>query len=261
MMTDKPKMHIASCSFGKDSIATILLALEHNEPLDRVVFAEVMFDNNRNISGESPEHIEWIRNVAVPKLEALGVKVDIVRSKDDYVKEFYKVRGSKTKNPDRVGKHQGFLIAGFCKLNSVGKVKPIRDYIKAYAKNFDIVQYVGIAVDEPIRLQRLKEGRVSLLAKYNYTEKMAMSLCEKYGLVSPIYQTGTRGGCWFCPNASVKGYSILRKKNPHLWEELKILDKVENKVSIRFKRDLTLSDLERKMDDMEKSERMQLSLF
>lgn len=39
----KPKMHIASCSFGKDSIATILLALENNEPLDRVVFAEVMF--------------------------------------------------------------------------------------------------------------------------------------------------------------------------------------------------------------------------
>ena len=26
--------HIASCSFGKDSIATILLAIENNEPLD-----------------------------------------------------------------------------------------------------------------------------------------------------------------------------------------------------------------------------------
>ena len=53
-------MYIASCSFGKDSIATILLALEHNEPLDRVVFAEVMFDHQRGISGEIPEHIEWI---------------------------------------------------------------------------------------------------------------------------------------------------------------------------------------------------------
>ena len=28
----KPKIHIASCSFSKDSIATILLALENNEP-------------------------------------------------------------------------------------------------------------------------------------------------------------------------------------------------------------------------------------
>lgn len=47
--------YIASCSFGKDSIATILLALEHDEPLDRVVFSEVMFDHARNISGEIPE--------------------------------------------------------------------------------------------------------------------------------------------------------------------------------------------------------------
>lgn len=49
--------YIASCSFDKDSIATILLALEHDEPLDRVVFSEVMFDHARGISGEIPEHI------------------------------------------------------------------------------------------------------------------------------------------------------------------------------------------------------------
>lgn len=30
----KNTLHIASCSFGKDSLATILLALEHGEPLD-----------------------------------------------------------------------------------------------------------------------------------------------------------------------------------------------------------------------------------
>ena len=84
----KPKMHIASCSFGKDSIATILLALENNEPLDRVVFAEVMFDQERGISGEIPEHIEWIYNTAIPKLEQMGVKVDVVKSKKDYIHFF-----------------------------------------------------------------------------------------------------------------------------------------------------------------------------
>lgn len=84
-MTKKPTMHIASCSFGKDSIATILLALENNEPLDRVVFAEVMFDHSKGISGEIPEHIDWIYNTAIPKLEGMGVNVDVVRSDKDYV--------------------------------------------------------------------------------------------------------------------------------------------------------------------------------
>ena len=46
--------HVASCSFGKDSIATILLALEHGEPLDEAVYCEVMFDDAT--SGEVPEH-------------------------------------------------------------------------------------------------------------------------------------------------------------------------------------------------------------
>lgn len=88
MGTTKQKMHIASCSFGKDSIATILLALEHDEPLDRVVFAEVMFDHEKGISGETPEHIKWIYDTAIPKLKSMGAKVDVVRAKKDY-KSFF----------------------------------------------------------------------------------------------------------------------------------------------------------------------------
>ena len=37
--------YFVSCSFGKDSIATILLALENGEPLDGAIFSEVGFDN------------------------------------------------------------------------------------------------------------------------------------------------------------------------------------------------------------------------
>lgn len=44
--------YIASCSGGKDSVATILLAAEKNEPLDEVIYSEVMFD--QKISGEVP---------------------------------------------------------------------------------------------------------------------------------------------------------------------------------------------------------------
>ena len=60
----KNMKHILSCSFGKDSIATALLALQHGEPLDELVYCEVMF--NEEISGELPEHNRFIHETAIP---------------------------------------------------------------------------------------------------------------------------------------------------------------------------------------------------
>ena len=74
----KNTLHIASCSFGKDSLATILLALEHGEPLDEAVYCEVMFD--KRTSGEVPEHRAFIYETAIPKLERLGIPVRVLRS-------------------------------------------------------------------------------------------------------------------------------------------------------------------------------------
>ena len=59
----RPKF-IASVSFGKDSLATILLAKEHGEPLDEAVYCEVMF--NKDISGEVPEHRDFIPSTPCP---------------------------------------------------------------------------------------------------------------------------------------------------------------------------------------------------
>ena len=82
---ERPKF-IASCSFGKDSLATILLAKEHGEPLDEAVYCEVMFD--KDISGEVPEHRDFIYNTAIPALERMGVKIIVLRSEKTYVDLF-----------------------------------------------------------------------------------------------------------------------------------------------------------------------------
>ena len=67
-------MHIAACSGGKDSVATILLAAQHGDPLDEVVFSEVMFD--QNTTGEVPEHRDFIYDRLKPFCEKeLGVKL------------------------------------------------------------------------------------------------------------------------------------------------------------------------------------------
>ena len=247
----KPKIHIASCSFGKDSIATILLALENNEPLDRVVFAEVMFDHERGISGEVPEHIEWIYSTAIPKLAEMGVKVDVVRAKKDYVSLCRQV----LKSGKNQGKCYGIQNSFPCYANSELKISAIRNYYRALKKEYDIIQYVGIAKDEPIRLQRLDGNKISLLDRYGYTEAMAKAKCIEYDLLSPIYGGGQSGGCWFCFNADIGRYKNIRKNYPHYWQALK--DLYYETTSKFFKYGKTIEFIEEQMD----AEDAQLKLF
>lgn len=240
-------IYIASCSFGKDSIATILLALEHNEPLDRALFSEVMFDNKCGISGEIPEHINWIYDFAIPQLASMGVKVDVVRSEKDYVWFFQNAVRCKGKYQ---GKLYGFPIGGKCIINRELKLGPIRSYLRQFDN--EIIQYVGIAADEPLRLARLKGNQVSLLDKYGYTEGMAKELCQKYNLLSPIYKTGNRGGCFFCPNSGFSAFKRFREQHPDLWNSLLQLAKTPNLCSYGFKYGMTLEEVNAKLDSMEK---------
>ena len=78
--------YIASWSGGKDSTASIILAHEHNEPLDLIIFAEVMFDEN--ISGELPEHIDFVHK-AVKVFDTWGYKVEILHSDKTYMSLFH----------------------------------------------------------------------------------------------------------------------------------------------------------------------------
>lgn len=242
--------YIASCSFGKDSIATILLALKHGEPLDKVVFAEVIFDHERGISGEIPEHIEWIYGAAIPKLESMGVKVDVVRSERDYMYSFHKCRSvGKFK-----GKLYGFPIGGRCLINGECKVGAIKKYLKQFP---DTIQYIGIASDEKIRLQRLNGNKISLLAKYNYTEQMAYDLCKDYDLLSPIYDFSNRGGCWFCMNTRIRDFAKFKIRHPELWDMLLQLGRTPNLCSYGFKYGQTVEEVDRRINGINN----QLNLF
>lgn len=257
-LKERQKMYIASCSFGKDSIATILLALENNEPLDRVVYSEVMFDHEKGISGEIPEHIEWVYNTAIPKLESMGVKVDVVRARRDYVQ----LCNTIYKKGDNIGYRYGFQAGGVCKANSELKIQPIRSYYSQMRKDYSIVQYVGIAIDEPKRLARLEgTNKVSLLAKYGYTEKMAMDKCIEYNLVSPCYSMASRGGCWFCANAKLSLFLHIRSKYPEMWNELRKLDDIDKRIHGKFKYGKTLQEVEQEMDKYEWEQEHQLKLF
>lgn len=214
--------YIASWSGGKDSTASIILAHEHNEPLDLIIFSEVMFDENT--SGELPEHIDFIKNKCIPLFKSWGYKVKILHSDKTYLDCFYHVVLKSEKNK---GKTQGFPRPKMCKINDRCKAKPLDRYFKGIE---GYKKYIGIAIDEPTRIERIVNSgnKVSLLEKYGYTEQMAFDLCKKYDLLSPIYEFAPRGGCWFCPNARYAELKHLRTNHRNLWNKLLELENEPN---------------------------------
>lgn len=189
------KKYIASFSGGKDSTATIILAHERGEPLDLIIFSEVMFD--KDISGELPEHIDFVKDKCIPLFKSWGYETKILHAKMNYMDIFMRepTRGKRA----GMGLKTGFPMAGKCQINRSIKVQPIKDFLKNMDPE-EYMQYLGIAIDEPKRLERLRgTNRISLLEKYGYTEKMALELCKKYDLLSPIYDFAPRGGLLVLP--------------------------------------------------------------
>lgn len=228
--------YLASCSFGKDSLAAILLAKKHGEPLDEAVYCEVMFD--KTISGEVPEHRDFIYTKGIPALERMGIKVTVLRGKKTYVDLF---TGRITRGPKK-GMLRSFPVCGKCYVQRDCKLRPILRYQKTLPP--DTVQYIGIAKDEQDRLLRLEGRQVSLLEKYNCTEQDAKELCRQAGLLSPIYQFTNRGGCWFCPNAKRKELRHLYDHHPELWARMLELQALPDKVSEKFNRTQRFSDID-----------------
>lgn len=242
--------YIASCSFGKDSIAQIIVAREHGEPIDGAIYVEVMYTDE--ISGEIPEHRDFIYDVAIPKLERdFGVKTTVLRSDRTMKDVFYhvNVRGR------TAGKVRGFPIPGMCTINRDCKKRAIDAWKRSWTE--PVTQYIGIAADEPKRLSRLKDGTVSLLAKYGVTEYIATEICKSHGLYSPGYQFSKRNGCWFCPNATKAELLNIYCNHKDLWNDLLAMQDTPNLVYPYWTRGKTLYDIE----DWLEAESSQISLF
>ncbi len=234
-----------SWSGGKDSSASIALCFEKGIHLDGVVMTEVMFDHSRNISSENPKHIKWVYEVAKPTIEKMGYPVIIVRDKEDYL-SLFNHRIAKSKVEERNGKKAGWLIGGACAANDRLKMRPLRDFFTSVG---ECEQVVGIALDEPDRLESLhaKTNRWSILEQEGIIEANTFAICKKYNLLSPTYENEDRGGCWFCPNSSIKDFARLAKEYPELWVELEKLSHDKEICSQFFKYGRTFESVNREI--------------
>lgn len=214
-------MNVFNLSFGKDSMATLLLAIEQGIPIDRVMYCDIRFNND--ISGEHPIMAEWIPTAEKRLKELFGVTVDHAYSGVSFEEQFYKVK----QKGNHVGAGYGFpmLISAWC--NGMLKLQAIKKY-EAQFRNEEITTFVGIAYDEPVRWERMKKKETekckyrSLLVEQKLIEQDAFEICKRYDLLSPMYSVDGiyRGGCWFCPKQCLADLYGLWKAYPDLWQRL-----------------------------------------
>ena len=232
--------YVASLSFGKDSMAMLIKIKELGLPLDEVIYVDIMFDDDT--SGETPEMASFITKAEKILKEKFNVEVTHLRGVT-FKEQFYKVK----QRGKHIGDNYGFpyVIGAWC--NSRLKMQPIKEYMRKQTD--EIIQYVGIAYDEPERYERLNhETHIAPLYDLKITEKEAMEICKKYDLLSPIYKTSFRGGCWFCPKQRLSQLKWLYQEHNDLWNTLRDMEKDSFNT---FKPNTTLKDLEERFKNEE----------
>ena len=83
-------------------------------------------------------------------------------------------------------------------------------------KDRNIVEYLGIAADEPKRFGQLNEKKRAPLVEFGIDEDLCGLYCQYNDMLSPSYETSCRDGCWFCHNQGVAQLRHLRKNYPDL---------------------------------------------
>ena len=199
--------HILSLSYGKDSMACFGACEILGWPIDRVVTAEVWATDT--IPADLPPMVEFKAKADRIIKKRWGIEVEHMRAKRCYEDMFYTVcHGKKSRI---AGKIYGWPFQRGPWCNS-GLKQSVFSKIPMTA-----VQYVGIAADEPMRFHSLSGAKRSPLVEAGWTEADCRRWCEENDLLSPIYTTATRGGCWFCHNQSVDQLRLLRRNYPDLW--------------------------------------------
>lgn len=228
--------YVLSLSYGKDSIAMLEVIKQHNMPLDRIVHVEIMATDT--IPADLPPMMEFKAKADKIIKKRYGIEVEHLHAPKSYEECFYSIKQAKTKN---AGKIYGFpyIMGAWC--NSGLK----RSCLNKFNKK-DIIQYIGIAADEPNRFHNLTDRKISPLVEYGITEIEARNICLELDLLSPIYSNFTRGGCWFCHNQSIAQLRLLRKQYPEYWE---LMLKWDNDSPTTFKTNgTTVHDLEERFE-------------
>lgn len=212
--------HIASISYGKDSLKMLDVILTRGLPLDRIITFDVWATDT--ISADLPEVTEFKNKMDIYIENKYGIEVEHLcarypdGSKVTYESYFYRV----VESGKNKGKIYGFPYTMGAWCNSRLKISAKKRAVKT-----DDIEYVGIAYDEKERHKVLSEKIIAPLVDFEIDEDLCGLHCMYAETLSPSYESSYRDGCWFCHNQKAEQLRLLRKKHPHLWELLLKWDK------------------------------------
>ena len=247
-MTVKKDLYVCSCSFGKDSLAMLLRLLESGMPVDIILFNETGLD-----FPEMEEHISKVEEY-IKRYTDIG----ITRLKPEHPFEYYFFdvpihHRKKTKFNERLGtdSHNGFSWPGpkmrWC--TDRLKTRPRTKFLRDYRKEYNIIEYVGIAADEEYRLRRKindRENKRYPLVDWGMTEADCLKYCYDRGFDwGGLYEKFSRVSCWCCPLQSLPELRVLYHEFPDLWQKLKEMD---SRTYGQFRIYYSVIDLEKRFD-------------
>ena len=224
MIREPNTEYVLSLSYGKDSLACLEAIKQLGYPLDRIVHAECWATDT--IPADLPPMVEFKKKADQQILDRYGITVEHIcasravererereRERVTYENTFYRRMYSKKYGREQI---YGFPTTKGAWCNSRLKMAAL-NAIKQHS-NIRTVQYLVIAADEPERIARhTKKDIVLPLVDIGWDEAYCRLWCEENDLLSPIYTTAARGGCWFCHNQGVEQLRLLRKNYPDLW--------------------------------------------
>ena len=208
MSVEKRKVYIAAWSGGKDSTYMVEKLLQLNYPLDEVIFCDtghefpIMYEYILKVK----EYWESKYDITITLLNfGKGKEIWDKWAETPYTRGQYK------------GKKRGFPFhLGMSWCTREVKVKPLKKYLKEKYKDSEIIEYVGIAYNEPNRIRETGE-LYPLYDEWKITEdEIAIRLVEM-GLHNPLYNHFHRTGCFNCPKQSLSSLYKLWKHYPEQW--------------------------------------------
>ena len=201
--------HIASISFGKDSLAMVLRLLEEGRPLDEVVFYD---------TGMEFDAIYRNRDKLRPVLREHGVALIEMAPKKPFI---YSMLERPIRKLDGGIKYGYGWCGGPCRWGTGEKTYTVNRYIRQQKA----VVYVGIAADEQYRMKRAEnqqEYKKYPLIDWGMSETDCRGWNWQEGDID-LYDILDRVSCWCCCNKNRRELCNIYRYLPEYWQRLKDL--------------------------------------